>query len=93
MNLTGGIVLFATLWFLTFFMVLPVRMVTQQDDGDVTLGTPKGAPAGNIVGRKAKITTMITVVLWAILATVIHSEIITIDDIDFMGVLNDTPRQ
>lgn len=92
MTLTGAIVLFATLWFLIFFMVLPVRMVTQQDQGDVTPGTPQGAPAGYVVGRKAKITTAITIVVWAILSGIIMSEVITIEDIDFMGVLKDSPQ-
>ena len=88
MSITGAAVLFATTWFLVFFMVLPVRFVSQGDAGDVLPGTPPGAPAGHIVARKAKITTYIAFGVWAILCAVILSGVITIRDIDFRGVMD-----
>ena len=45
MNLTGGIVLFAVLWFLTLFIVVLIGQRSQQDAGEVVPGTPAGAPA------------------------------------------------
>ena len=61
-SITGAIVLYAVTWFLVFFMVLPVRFVSQGDAGEVVPGTPPGAPATHIVARKAKITTLIALV-------------------------------
>lgn len=87
MNITSAFVLFSVIWFMVFFIVLPLRLTTQGDAGDVVPGTPKGAPLNEIVGRKAKITTVIAVILWAIIAGVILSGAITLRDIDFMGRL------
>lgn len=87
MSITGAVVLFATTWFLVFFVVLPLRFVSQGDAGEVTPGTPAGAPAGHVVARKAKITTAVTLVIWALMVAVILSGVIGIRDIDFMGVM------
>jgi len=87
MSITGAIVLFATTWFLVFFVVLPLRFESQADAGDVVPGTPAGAPSGHVVARKAKITTMVTLVVWALICGVILSGVISIRDIDFMGVM------
>ena len=56
MTITAAIVLFSITWFMVFFIVLPLRFVSQADAGNVVPGTPKSAPAGDIVVRKAKIT-------------------------------------
>jgi predicted secreted protein len=83
MNLTGGIVLFATIWFLVFLMVLPVRFTSQRDAGEVVPGTSPSAPSEAHIVRKAQITTAIAAVLWAVIAWVILSGAITIRDLDW----------
>lgn len=93
MSITGAIVLFAVIWFLVFFMVLPVRHVSQDDDGVVVPGTPRGAPAVNVVGKKAKITTAITVVVWALVAGFLLSGWVSIRDIDIRGVMDPPTAQ
>ena len=35
MTITGAIVLFSVTWFMVFFCVLPLRLVTQGDAGEV----------------------------------------------------------
>ena len=42
MNLTGGIVLYAVLWFLTLFVLLPIGQVSQAEAG-VELGLSEAA--------------------------------------------------
>lgn len=91
MSITGALVLYATTWFLVFFMVLPVRFVSQGDAGEVVPGTPPGAPATHIVARKAKITTLIALAAWAVMVAIVLSGVITIEDIDVRGVM--TPAQ
>ena len=88
MNLTGGIVLFAVIWFLVFFIMLQIGVRSQGDAGDVTPGTPASAPANAQIGRKARITTLITLVLWGIIATVILSGAVSIYDLDFFHRLH-----
>ena len=89
MTITGAIVLFAVTWFMVFFMVLPVRHVSQGDAGVVVPGTPPGAPATGSLWRKARITTLIAAVVWAIAATTIWSGVISIRDIDIRGVMDE----
>ena len=85
MSITGAVVLFAVIWFMVFFIVLPIRFRSQQDEGEIVPGTPASAPADAQVGRKAKITTMISFVVWAIIASIIVSGVISIRDMDWFG--------
>lgn len=87
MNLTGGIVLFAVIWFMVFFIVLPIRFQSQDEAGQIVPGTPPGAPHNPQLGRKARITSAIAVVLWAVIAGIILSGVISIEDLDFFGRL------
>lgn len=85
MTITAAIVLFSVTWFMVFFIVLPLRFVSQADAGEVVPGTPKSAPAGDVVVRKAKITTLVAIVVWGALCAIILSGWITVRDIDVMG--------
>ncbi len=85
MTITAAIVLFAVLWFLVFLVVLPLRVVSQGEAGEVVPGTHSSAPADAQVGRKARITTVWAAVLWAIIAGVILSGMITVRDIDWFN--------
>lgn len=87
MSITGGIVLFAVLWFLVFFVVLQTGARSQDDAGEVTPGTPASAPADAQIVRKARITTLIAALLWVTVAGVILSGAITLRDLDFFGRL------
>lgn len=87
MSITGGIVLFAVIWFLVFFIVLQIRPGSQAESGSVEPGTPPGAPADAQIGRKARIATMITVVIWAAIATILLTGAITLRDIDWFDRL------
>lgn len=87
MNLTAAAVLFAVVWFMVFFIVLPLRLTTQGESGTVVPGTPKSAPRDEIVGRKARITTLWAIVVWAVLVGIILSGVITIRDIDMRNSL------
>lgn len=83
MAITSAIVLFAVIWFLVFFVVLPLRMVSQGEAGDVVPGTHSSAPADPQIKRKAKITTIWAVCIWAVIAGVILSGAITVRDLDW----------
>jgi predicted secreted protein len=89
MSITSAIVLYAVTWFMVFFIVLPIRFVSQGDTGDVVPGTPPGAPATHIVARKAKLTTLVAAGVWVVLAGIILSGVISIRDIDMRDVMSD----
>lgn len=84
MNLTGGIVLYTVLWFLVLFVLLPIGQKSQADAGEVTPGTPPGAPHEPRLKKKALLATLIAGVLWAIIAWLILGGIITRADIEAM---------
>jgi predicted secreted protein len=85
MTITAAIVLYAMVWFMVFFVVLALRVESQADAGHVVPGTPRSAPSTENVGRKARVTTMVATVIWAVLAGIIISGVITVRDFDFMG--------
>lgn len=85
MQITSALVLLAVIWFMTLFIVLPIRMRTQGDEGRVTMGTPAGAPARINMRRKVKITSIVAFVVWVPLCTVILSGWITVDDFDLFN--------
>ena len=85
MSVTSAIVLFAVIWFLTFLIVIPFRIITQGDLGAIVKGTQAGAPEVHNLRKKAIITTGASLVLWLVITLIILSEFITIQDIDFFG--------
>ncbi len=91
MNVVSGIVLFAVIWFLVLFVVLPIRLETQGDRGEVVPGTHEGAPAEFDLGKKARLVTAIAVVVWAVIAGVILSGWITVEDLDWFGRMDPQP--
>ncbi len=90
MGVTSGLVLFAVVWFMTFFVVLPIRIETQGDRGEIVPGTHAGAPERHHLKKKAWITTGIAAVLWAIIAGIILSGVITVNDFDWLNRLPET---
>lgn len=82
MGIAPAIVLFAVVWFLTIFVVLPFRLKTQGDVGEVVPGTQAGAPANFRVRRTMLIVTGIATVIWLALVLVIVYGGITVRDID-----------
>ncbi|MBN8185344.1 MAG: DUF1467 family protein [Salipiger thiooxidans] len=82
MAITSALVLYAVIWFMTFLVVIPFRLETQGDRGEVVEGTHASSPEVHNLRRKALITTGIALVLWAIIAGVILSGWVTVRDID-----------
>lgn len=85
MGITSALVLFAVIWSMTFLIVLPIRVKTQGDLGNIVPGTHAGAPEVHDLGKKAKLTTVISLVLWVIISAIILSEIISVSDLDWFG--------
>lgn len=83
MAITSAIVLFAVIWFMTFFIVLPIRIQTQGDLKDIVPGTHASAPEHHHLRKKAIFSTLVACVLWALIAGVIFSGWIGVDDLDW----------
>lgn len=87
MAITSALVLYAVLWFLTFLIVIPIRLQTQGDVGNIVPGTHASSPEVHNLKKKAWITTGVAAVLWVIIAGIILSGVISVRDIDMMGVM------
>lgn len=87
MSITSALVLYAVVWFMTFLMVIPFRLKTQGDLGEVVPGTQAGAPEVHNLKLKAWITTGLAAVIWAVLYWVITSGVIDVRDFNWMDNL------
>lgn len=82
MGIVSGLVLFAIIWSMTFLIALPIRVQTQGDLKDIVPGTHAGAPEHHHMRKKAFWTTVVSLVIWSIAATVILSEWISVDQVE-----------
>ena len=85
MTITAALIVFAITWFMVFFVVLPLRLKTQGEAGEVVPGTHASAPADPQIGRKMRITTFRAIAVWGVIAAVILTGAITVRDIDVMN--------
>ena len=89
MSITGAIVLFVVVWFMMMFIVLPIKARSQADAGDVVPGTHAGAPANFRLRRTVVIVTLWAILIWGILAAIIIQGWVTIEDLDWRGVMDE----
>lgn len=80
----SAFVLYAFIWFLTLLVVLPLRLKTQGEAGSVVAGTPQSAPADPQIGRRMLVTTVAATVIWALVAGLIVSGWLGLDEISVL---------
>lgn len=86
MSIVSAIVLFAVIWFLVLFVVLPIRLETQGDVGERVEGTHAGSPSSSFsMKRKFRLTTLWAVPIWVILTAIILWGGISVRDIDMFN--------
>lgn len=86
MSPVSALVLLAVIWFVTLFVVLPLRLETQGDVGERTAGTPVSAPSSSFsMKRKLWITTIVAVPIWVVISAVILWDGISVRDIDMFN--------
>jgi predicted secreted protein len=64
MSLLTVAAIFFILWWTVLFMVLPLGHRSQQDDGEVAMGTVASAPTRFRAGRVLLLTTAISILLY-----------------------------
>lgn len=77
MSITGALVLFATLWFLVMFLLLPIGHRSQAEAGEVVPGTPEGAPVRPMLLKKGIWALVISVLIVLAIWGFIEADIIT----------------
>jgi predicted secreted protein len=63
MGIGSIIAVYFVVWWVVLFAVLPFGVRTQDETGDVTLGTTSSAPARPLLVRKAIATTIVAAVV------------------------------
>ena len=64
MTITSIIVLLSVYWFIILFIILPINITTQNDEGNVIEGTAPSSPVNPNLKRKFFITTIVSIILW-----------------------------
>lgn len=83
MGIMSGIVLYAVIWTMCFFIVNPLWQVSQSEDGNVVPGTPESAPVDAMVLKKAIISTVAGSVLFALAYAGLETDWLSLDLFDF----------
>jgi predicted secreted protein len=82
MNPVSGVVLFLIIWFMTLFVILPLKLKSQGEAGKIVPGTPESAPDNPQIGKRFLIVTIVSVIVFIPIAAIIISGVITIEDLD-----------
>ena len=69
------------LWWLVLFATLPFNLRTQDDEGEVTLGTPPSAPHGRHMGRAILRATIVNLLIFGVLVVLTRYFGLGVDDI------------
>lgn len=80
MDIFTAILVFVVIWWLCFFLVLPFGANSQSDEGVVEPGTEPGAPVRLNLVNKALTTTVIAVVIWAIVIIAIQTGVFSANE-------------
>lgn len=79
MQVTSALVVYAVLWFLVLFVILPLRMVSQGEAGDVVKGTTASAPSDPRMKKRFLLTSVIAFVMWVPLCAGIINGYLTVE--------------
>ena len=69
------ILVFVILWWLSFFLVLPIGHRSQEDDGRVEPGTVASAPSHFDWKKKALVTTIVAVLLTVVTVLIVTNDV------------------
>ncbi len=66
MAILTAVAIYFVIWWTVLFIVLPIRMRSQADEGEIVLGTAHSAPARFSLGRTALYNTLLATVVFAL---------------------------
>jgi predicted secreted protein len=79
MALSTAIAIYFIIWWVVLFAVLPFGVRSQEEGGDVALGTDPGAPVAPRLWWKLLWTTAIASIVFAICAVVYSYRLVTLE--------------
>lgn len=81
MGIAGSLMVISIAWWLAFFMMLPVGVRSQLEDGSIVPGSEPSAPTAPRLLRKAAWALVIALLIWGALFSLIEFKLISLDDI------------
>lgn len=81
MQLSTALAIYALIWGVTLFAVLPWGVRSQAEEGEIVPGSDPGAPAVPHLGRKLVWNTAISAVIFAGFYLVYTRRLATLDDL------------
>lgn len=81
MTWVSYLAIFFIIWWIVLFAMLPFGLRTQDDEGEVTLGTTASAPRGPHMARAMLRTTIVAIVIFVALYLVTNVLGYSVDDI------------
>ena len=79
MSLALSLALYFIIWWTVLFAVLPFGIKTQGEAGDIVPGTPSSAPTTTNMKRVAGITTLVSLLVFAIVYVVVRLRLVSVD--------------
>ena len=84
MALSFAIAIYAIIWWIVLFAVLPIGVRTQAEEGEVAPGTAESAPQHpHLLAKMVATTVLASFVFAAVYAIIVH-HVITLDQIPFL---------
>ena len=81
MGIAGSLMVIVIVWWLVFFMLLPIGVRSQIDEGAVVPGTEPSAPTAPNLIRKAIYAFLAALAIWGAMFVTIEFKLISLDDI------------
>ncbi|RIY03695.1 DUF1467 family protein [Aureimonas flava] len=66
MGILTAVAIYFVIWWTVLFVVLPIRMRSQADEGEIVLGTTHSAPARFSLGKVALYNTLVSTAVFAV---------------------------
>jgi len=79
-----AVAVYFIIWWLVLFVVLPVGVRTQEEEGDVAPGTTASAPAKAHIFVKLAATTLLSGMIFAAIYAAWEYELLSLDSIPFL---------
>jgi predicted secreted protein len=82
MNPVSAIVLYLVIWFMCVFVILPLKIKSQEEAGEIVPGTPASAPVDPMIKKKAIWVTIMATVIFIPIVLIIANGWIAVEDFD-----------
>ena len=84
MSLSFALAIYAIIWWIVLFAILPIGVRTQEEEGDVSPGSADSAPHAPRLLAKMLATTVVASIIFAVVYVIIVHKVITLDQIPFL---------